>query len=130
LPMVRVTDGLSNTAGIGERYRYYNGGRAADPNGNNGHGGWGTFAFASPHSQNGHNAFGGSTAVVFNPVIPDPTAGVPGTVHLIAYTSKHPGGVNFMFLDGSVKFIGDTISDTARIAIGTPFGDEVVNIDG
>src|SRR5262245_41482679 len=46
-----ILDGLSNTAGIGERYRYRNDAGSA---GNNGHGGWGTFGLASPHAQNGN----------------------------------------------------------------------------
>src|SRR5262249_48756920 len=53
-----ITDGTSNTAGIGERYRYHNG---SGSQGNNGHGGWGVFALGSPHGQNGHNLFSGST---------------------------------------------------------------------
>src|SRR5262249_3803775 len=39
-----ITDGVSNTAGIGERYRY------VDDPGTNGHGGWGIFAVGSPHA--------------------------------------------------------------------------------
>ena len=125
LPLVRVPDGTSNTAGVGERYRYYNGGTATDPNGNNGHGGWGTFAFASPHAQNGHNAFTGSLGIPFNPVIPAPAT---DTTHLMAYTSRHPGGVNFVFLDGCVRFLTDSITDTARMGIATPDGGEIVDL--
>jgi prepilin-type N-terminal cleavage/methylation domain-containing protein/prepilin-type processing-associated H-X9-DG protein len=118
-----ITDGLSNTAAIGERYRYHNG---SGSQGNNGHGGWGTFAFGSPHAQNGHNAFSGSTNVPFNPVIPNPAS---DTRHLIGFSSRHPGGVSFLFFDGSVRFLKDSTSDLVRIAIGTRAGGEVFNLD-
>jgi prepilin-type N-terminal cleavage/methylation domain-containing protein/prepilin-type processing-associated H-X9-DG protein len=118
-----IPDGLSNTAGIGERYRYRN-----DPGseGNAGHGGWGTFSLASPFAQNGHNLFSGSTFVPFNPVIPTPAS---DTRHLIGFSSRHPGGVNFAFLDGSVRFLKDTTSETARFAIGSRAGGELVQLD-
>jgi prepilin-type N-terminal cleavage/methylation domain-containing protein/prepilin-type processing-associated H-X9-DG protein len=122
-PFSAITDGLSNTAGIGERYRYHNG---AGSEGNSGHGGWGTFAVASPHAQNGHNAFSGSTFVPFNPVIPNPPS---DTRHLIGFSSRHAGGVNFVFLDGSVRFLRDTTSDAARFAIGSRDGGEVFQIN-
>jgi prepilin-type N-terminal cleavage/methylation domain-containing protein/prepilin-type processing-associated H-X9-DG protein len=115
-----VADGTSNTAMAGERYRY-------NPNpGNNGHGGWGVFALGSPYAQNGHNLFSGSTAHPFNPVIPDPAG---DTSHLIAFSSRHAGGVNFVFCDGSVRFLSDATADTVRVAIGTRAGGEAVQMD-
>jgi prepilin-type N-terminal cleavage/methylation domain-containing protein/prepilin-type processing-associated H-X9-DG protein len=118
-----IADGLSNTAGIGERYRYHNG---PGSEGSNGHGGWGTFGLASPYAQNGHNLFSGSTGVPFNPVIPNPAS---DTRHLIGFSSKHPGGVNMLFLDGSVRFLRDSLSEPMRIAIGTRALGETVQLD-
>jgi prepilin-type N-terminal cleavage/methylation domain-containing protein/prepilin-type processing-associated H-X9-DG protein len=115
-----MLDGTSNTAAIGERYRYH------DNAGTNGHGGWGTFAIGSPHAQNGHNLFSGSTGVPFNPVIPNPAS---DTRHLIGFSSRHDGGVNFVFLDGSVRFLSDAIADATRMAIGSRAGGEVFNLD-
>jgi prepilin-type N-terminal cleavage/methylation domain-containing protein/prepilin-type processing-associated H-X9-DG protein len=43
--------------------------------------------------------------------------------------SRHPGGVNVLFCDGSVKFIKDSISTTPWWAIGTRAGGEVVSSD-
>jgi prepilin-type processing-associated H-X9-DG protein len=121
--IVAIIDGTSNTAAIGERYRYHNG---PGSEGNSGHGGWGTWACASPHAQNGHNAFSGSTFVPFNPVIPTPAS---DTRHLIGFSSRHTGGVNFSFLDGSVRFLRDSTSDATRFAIGSRDGGEVTNLD-
>jgi prepilin-type processing-associated H-X9-DG protein len=128
-----ILDGTSNTAAIGERYRYHSQliPGFADPAGNNGHGGWGTFFIASPHAQNGHNVFSGNTGFPFNPVIPaPPTTGhyVSNTIHLFSYTSRHPGGVNFCMLDGSVRFLRDTTSDLVRAAIGSRKGGEPLQL--
>jgi prepilin-type N-terminal cleavage/methylation domain-containing protein/prepilin-type processing-associated H-X9-DG protein len=115
-----MLDGTSNTAGVGERYRY------SENAGNNGHGGWGIFAVGSPHAQNGHNLFSGATNIPFNPVIPNPAS---DTTHLIGFSSRHGGGVMFAFLDGSVRYITDATSLAIRLAIGTRAGEEPVNFD-
>ena len=44
-------------------------------------------------------------------------------------TSNHPGGVNVLFSDGSVKFMKDTISLPTWWAVGTRAGGEVVSAD-
>jgi len=118
--MSQISDGTSNTVAVGERYRY-----VQDP-GTNGHGGWGIFALASPHAQNGHNLFAGSTGLPFNPVIPTPTS---DTSHLMAFSSRHPSGVNFVFLDGTVRFLSDNLAASVRTAIGTRAGNEVFSLD-
>jgi prepilin-type N-terminal cleavage/methylation domain-containing protein/prepilin-type processing-associated H-X9-DG protein len=46
-----------------------------------------------------------------------------------SFRSFHPGGVNFTFADGSVKFIKQSISDITYQAIGTRAGGEVVSSD-
>jgi RNA polymerase sigma factor (sigma-70 family) len=104
---------------LNDRYRYHNN------NGTNTHGGWGIFALGSPHAQNGHNLFSGSTAIPFNMVIPNPAS---ETRHLIGFSSKHSGGVMFVFLDGSVRFASDATSDEIRKALGTRNGEESVNL--
>jgi len=48
---------------------------------------------------------------------------------VIGTSSNHPGGVNMTFLDGSVKFIKDSISPTTWWAIATKSGGEVVGSD-
>jgi prepilin-type N-terminal cleavage/methylation domain-containing protein/prepilin-type processing-associated H-X9-DG protein len=46
---------------------------------------------------------------------------------LIGPQSRHPGGVNVCFLDGSVKFIKDSISIGVWGALGTKAGGEVID---
>jgi prepilin-type N-terminal cleavage/methylation domain-containing protein/prepilin-type processing-associated H-X9-DG protein len=43
--------------------------------------------------------------------------------------SAHPGGVNALFLDGSVKFIKNTINYNTWYALGTHGGGEVISSD-
>jgi prepilin-type processing-associated H-X9-DG protein len=48
---------------------------------------------------------------------------------IIGATSLHPGGVNVAFLDGSVKFIKQSISQQAWWALATKSGGEVISSD-
>ncbi len=43
--------------------------------------------------------------------------------------SNHPGGVNVLFADGSVRFIKDSINVTTWMALGTKGGGEVISSD-
>jgi prepilin-type N-terminal cleavage/methylation domain-containing protein/prepilin-type processing-associated H-X9-DG protein len=43
--------------------------------------------------------------------------------------SYHPGGVNVLFGDGSVRFVKDSVNPVAWRALGTPAGNEVVSSD-
>jgi prepilin-type N-terminal cleavage/methylation domain-containing protein/prepilin-type processing-associated H-X9-DG protein len=44
-------------------------------------------------------------------------------------SSNHPGGVNVGFLDGSIKFIKSSVSQTSWWAIATKAGNEVISAD-
>jgi prepilin-type N-terminal cleavage/methylation domain-containing protein/prepilin-type processing-associated H-X9-DG protein len=46
-----------------------------------------------------------------------------------AFRSNHPGGVNFAFADGSVKFVKQSIADMPFQALGTRAGGEVLSSD-
>jgi prepilin-type N-terminal cleavage/methylation domain-containing protein/prepilin-type processing-associated H-X9-DG protein len=48
---------------------------------------------------------------------------------MITAKSNHPGGVNMLFLDGSVKFIKDSINPGTYGALGTRAGGEIVSSD-
>jgi prepilin-type processing-associated H-X9-DG protein len=44
-------------------------------------------------------------------------------------SSYHPGGCNFAFADGSVKFLKDSINTQVYWALGTRAGGEVISAD-
>ena len=48
---------------------------------------------------------------------------------IMSATSAHPGGVNVVMGDGSVKFIKNTINRQTWVALGTRAGGEVVSAD-
>ena len=50
-----------------------------------------------------------------------------GFFHAEDFTSKHSGGVNFLFGDGSVKFITDSIDGQTWVKLGTRQGGETTN---
>ncbi len=58
----------------------------------------------------------------------DENEGAP-TYASVPARSYHPGGVNVLFGDGSVKFVKDTIAWQTWRALGTPQGSEVVSGD-
>ena len=45
------------------------------------------------------------------------------------FKSKHPGGANFVFVDGSVHFLKQTIAMTTYCALGSRAGGEVISAD-
>jgi prepilin-type processing-associated H-X9-DG protein len=52
-----------------------------------------------------------------------------GDITMVAASSNHPGGVNTLFMDGSVRFVKSSVSYQAWYAIATPNGGEVVSAD-
>jgi prepilin-type N-terminal cleavage/methylation domain-containing protein/prepilin-type processing-associated H-X9-DG protein len=55
-----------------------------------------------------------------------PNTGISG---LFGAGSYHPGGVNVVFLDGSVKFVKDSVSPQTWWSIATKAGGEVISAD-
>jgi prepilin-type N-terminal cleavage/methylation domain-containing protein/prepilin-type processing-associated H-X9-DG protein len=51
------------------------------------------------------------------------------TITLINASSNHPGGINMLFMDGSVRFIKSSVGYQAYYAIATPDGGETVSSD-
>ncbi len=48
---------------------------------------------------------------------------------LVGASSYHSGGVNVLFLDGSVKFVKDSVSPVTWWAVATKAGGEIVSAD-
>jgi prepilin-type N-terminal cleavage/methylation domain-containing protein/prepilin-type processing-associated H-X9-DG protein len=51
------------------------------------------------------------------------------TITLVNASSNHPGGVNVLFMDGSVRFIKSSIGQVPWYAIATPASNEAVSAD-
>jgi prepilin-type N-terminal cleavage/methylation domain-containing protein/prepilin-type processing-associated H-X9-DG protein len=50
-----------------------------------------------------------------------------GSITMLSASSNHPGGVNALLMDGSVRFIKSTVAYAPWYAIATPSGDEAVS---
>ncbi len=53
----------------------------------------------------------------------------PATNGMFATKSRHPGGVNSLFVDGSVHFVKDAINQSTWWSLGTRAGGEVIGSD-
>jgi prepilin-type N-terminal cleavage/methylation domain-containing protein/prepilin-type processing-associated H-X9-DG protein len=50
-----------------------------------------------------------------------------GTITMLSASSYHPGGVNVLFMDGSVRFVKSSVNYLTWYAIATPNNNEVVS---
>jgi prepilin-type N-terminal cleavage/methylation domain-containing protein/prepilin-type processing-associated H-X9-DG protein len=123
-----ITDGLSNTAAIGERYRSITdptkwpdigGGVSNDDR-------YGTWAIGTNAVDNQNGIPQGSTGLPFNYF--DVSGRFQQSNSSFAFISRHTGGVNFVFMDGSVKFLTTATTDAVRLAIGTIQGGETNSV--
>jgi prepilin-type N-terminal cleavage/methylation domain-containing protein/prepilin-type processing-associated H-X9-DG protein len=154
--IANVTDGTSNTTLFGEMSRFRNE-PGGDPfNFYTFTAVWPAYAFTSATATNANELFPETGAFTYPRINSpnDPTGAnagkvwgvcgtgmsVPGdwlikcpqaltTLGEWAFRSNHPGGVNFAFADGSVKFVKQTVNDQAYQALGTCAGGEVVSSD-
>ncbi len=123
-----ITDGSSNTIAVGERshdlsYVTWTG-RAI--------GGW---LHPTPSFEGGRNKFSPepeeSYTMVLGPVgleHPPRTPNQP-SAHVEDFRSFHAGGVNFLFGDGSVRFVKDSINQHIYESLATRSGGEVISSD-
>jgi prepilin-type processing-associated H-X9-DG protein len=114
--MVEITDGASNTFLFGERYH-------RDPQFDISQygrwaciGGWGTLLMVEL-----------STPVPINYRMPPGGDSSTMEDRGCAFGSGHPGGANFAFADGSVRFVSDSIPLLMLRALSTCAGGEVVS---
>lgn len=108
LPLRRILDGTSHTFAIGE-FDYFSGTTGDGP------------AWAGGYVVGSFGATWGD----FNPaVMPQDFAKYASA--LTAFRSDHPGGAQFLMVDGSVQFITDAIEQAALHASATRNGQEVL----
>ncbi len=136
--MVGITDGTSNTIAIGEAESDQRGVSLAAIELENNASTFGRkdhWAIGSDDVDTGNQGdmseFLGSTGVPINYLRNTPPT--PGTSQFAAYElsfgSRHTGGANFLFADGSVKFVRDSVSPATLTALGTRAGGEVIGND-
>lgn len=108
-----ITDGLTHTFAFGEQD--YFAGQSED--GPNWAGGYITDSFAA-------------TWGPFNPQNP-PGPDEPGLFgrYYTAFRSDHPGGVQFVMVDGSVQFLHDGIEEETLDGLATRAGEEIITLD-
>jgi prepilin-type N-terminal cleavage/methylation domain-containing protein len=100
-----LSDGTSNTLGVGERYR--SAATDADNNTYRRYGGIGT-----ENAQDEHAQFSGSIGTTIN--------STSGTQYGYAgFSSKHTGGAHFLLMDGAVRFLSENIANEVRSALGS-----------
>jgi len=132
--IVQVTDGTSNTVAVGERFRaitnpaYYPEQEyaASEPLTE-----YGTWAMGTNQAENHMECALGSTGIPFNyNGVANGYSRFPASNTAGCYSSLHPGGVQFVFLDGHVAFFPTATADLTRLAIGTIAGGETADISG
>jgi prepilin-type N-terminal cleavage/methylation domain-containing protein/prepilin-type processing-associated H-X9-DG protein len=124
-----ILDGTSQTLAVGERSHYlsYVTWTARTP------GGW---LFKTSSFQGGTDQFGADTdeeafTMVLGPVGQTDGPRTPNhpRAHVEDYWSRHPGGVNFLFADGSVRFLKESIAPQIYRSLATRDGSEIVSAD-
>jgi prepilin-type processing-associated H-X9-DG protein len=125
-----VSDGSSNTFLIGERYHrdavYDRITRLNNLGFGNPIGLWGMWGKVhSPLTMGTHML---STPVPINYQVPPSGGEAEIDNRLCAFGSGHPGGANFAFADGSVRFLSDHTDLPTLQALSTRAGSEVVDL--
>ncbi len=120
ITMTSITDGTSNTILAGEMgyqlkdYTFTSGTYTGSLRGGNTQWVWGYASYSF-----------GSTGVMFNTTVGSPAT---LTARLGAFRSDHTGGANFLFGDGSVRFLADNRVDLLTYqALGSRDGGEVIS---
>ena len=129
--MTSITDGTSNTIGLGEATTN-NWAQAS----NLGEGCMPIWAGGNPNGRGCGDVWGmGSTFRCVDTNFPINFGyrnGSPGwgtDRSILCFSSQHTGGANFAMMDGSVRFLSDAVSPTAYQAAGTRAGGESIGLN-
>jgi prepilin-type N-terminal cleavage/methylation domain-containing protein/prepilin-type processing-associated H-X9-DG protein len=123
-----VTDGSSNTLLFGERYHYdpeYETQRPLVWSDGPPMAGWGRWGFVANQGASGNISL--STPQPINYRVPSGGDFSALEDRACTFGSGHPGGANFAFADGSVRFMSDSTSLATLKALSTRAGGEVVS---
>jgi prepilin-type N-terminal cleavage/methylation domain-containing protein/prepilin-type processing-associated H-X9-DG protein len=123
--IAKVVDGTSNTVAVGERYRILGDGSAGDSwTSSAGTGAYGTWSLGGPNINNDVEQAVGSIGMPFN--TKNTSSQQSLSISSTCFSSQHAGGVNFVYLDGSVHFLANSTADSVRLALGTIAGGETL----
>lgn len=126
-----ILDGSSNTVGIGERYRNVEPTDFPNPHMAANYGYWMLGGLAGNNKETPGtvaHCFGqalGSIGIPINFDAKDTAA--DRHTSWGGFRSRHSGGANFLFMDGSVRFLANDTSDQVRRALGTIRGAETAS---
>jgi prepilin-type processing-associated H-X9-DG protein len=118
-----VSDGTSNTLMVGEVIPV----QAADSNFWNENGG--CAGCTVPINWNSNTFPATDPSCAFNWQAPNAPLGCRFSAAAKGFKSLHPGGCNFFFADGSVRFLKASVSMVTYAALGSRNGAEVVSSD-
>jgi len=114
IPFVSSRDGTSNTIAVGESKQDHTSSSFGPY--------WGSGTHTSVH---GRTPQTDATFLLNYPYGNCPGSTTQNCQYAWQFGSYHSGGANFVFCDGSVRFITDTIDYSIQIAVSTPQGGEV-----
>lgn len=121
-----VPDGSSNTAMVGERYRYMTQADSYTASMER----YGTWGIGTPDINNAGQQSVGSIGIPFNfnsmATLTDNTSLSRAAG---CFSSRHPMGVQFLFMDGSVHYLSNSTPDNVRLALGSTNGGETFQAD-
>lgn len=121
VPLSAITDGTSNTAMLGERYRYMK--QFDEWTGTISR--YGTWGVGTPDTNNTNEESTGSIGMPFFYDLAGNLTSEPDlSIGAGCFSSCHGNGVNFVFVDGSVHYLSAHTADTVRLALGTIAGGE------
>lgn len=111
-----ITDGTSNTIGVGEVSVSAN---VTSSTNNNGH-----YPIWAGGNGSGCSGMAGSTFRFVDASYP-----INNKTTNFAFGSQHTGGANFLLMDGSIRFISEGVNTTTYHYLGSRAGGEVVSLD-